>query len=240
MSSISTSTSTSTKSAARFAGFLYLLTCIPAPFSLLYVPNTLIVRGDAAETARRILARESLFRLGIAGELVSAIAFLFVVWALHRLLSGVNRRHASLMVILFAVSVPISCLNVVTEIGALIVLRGAAVLSAFTAPQRDALALVLLRMHGNGVLVAQIFWGLWLLPFGALVYKSRFLPRILGVLLIANGIAYPIQSFTAFLLPDLQDAVYRMTFPLLFGELAVILWLLIRGAKDQPLAESVP
>ncbi len=228
----------STKKAARVAGLLYLLTCIPAPFSLIYVPRTLIVRGNATATANKILASESMFRLGIAGELITAIAFIFVVLALYRLLQGVNRRRASLMVTLFVISIPISCLNVLNNVAALILVRGADFLSVFTKPQLDALAMVFLRLHGNGLVVAQIFWGLWLFPFGVLVYRSGFLPRILGVLLIINGFAYPIQSFTAFLVPQYEDVVYRITFPALLGEAAIMLWLLIRGARDQPLAES--
>jgi hypothetical protein len=226
----------STKKAARAAGLLYLVTCIPAPFSLLYVPGKLIVSGNAAATAANILASEWMFRLGIAGQLVSAIGFLFAVRALHRLLQGVDKRLASLMVTLFAISIPISCLNVLNDIAALILVRGADFLSAFSEPQRNALAMVFLRLHGQGLLIAQIFWGLWLLPFGMLVYRSGFLPRILGVLLIIKGCAYPIQSFTSFLLPQSASLVYRLTFPALMGELVVILWLLIRGARDEPLA----
>ena len=228
----------STKKAARVAGLLYLATCIPAPFSLLYVPGKLIVAGNAAATAKNILASEGMFRLGIAGQLVSAIAFLFAVRALHRLLQGVDKRLASLMVTLFAISIPISCVNALNDIAALILVRGADFLSAFSEPQRNALAMVFLRVHSQGLLVAQIFWGLWLLPFGVLVYRSGFLPRILGVLLILNGCAYPIQSFTSLLLPQYAGFVYRVTFPALMGELVVILWLLIRGARDEPLAEA--
>ena len=228
----------STKKAARVAGLLYLATCIPAPFSLLYVPGKLIVSGNAAATARNILASEWMFRLGIAGQLVSAIAFLFAVRALHRLLQGVDKRLASLMVTLFAISIPISCVNVLNDIAALILVRGADFLSVFSEPQRQALAMVFLRLHSQGLLVAQIFWGLWLLPFGVLVYRSGFLPRILGVLLILNGCAYPIQSFTSFLLPQYASLIYRVTFPALTGELVVILWLLIRGARDEPLARA--
>lgn len=228
----------SLKKTARIAGLLYLVACIPAPFALIYVPNTLIVRGDAAATASRILASESMLRLGIACELINAIAFLFAVLALYRLLQGVNKPLASLMVTLFAISIPISCLNVVNNIAALILVRGADFLSVFTKSQRDALAMVFLRLHGSGVLVAQVFWGLWLLPFGILVYRSRFIPRFLGVLLILNGFTYPIQSFTYFLLPQYGDVVSRITFPVLFGEVAIILWLLIRGVRDQPLAEA--
>jgi hypothetical protein len=226
------------KKTARTAGLLYLVTCIPAPFILIYVPNTLTVRGNAAATASRILASEWMLRLGMAGEVILSIAFLFVVLALYRLLQGVNKPLASLMVALWAISIPISCLNVLNNVAALLLVRGADFLSVFTKPQLDALAMVFLRLHSNGLLVAQIFWGLWLLPFGILVYRSGFIPRILGVLLILNGFAYPIQSFTSLLLPQYAGVVSRITFPVLFGEAAIILWLLIRGVRDQPLVEA--
>jgi len=229
----------STKKAARVAGLLYLATCIPAPFSLLYVPGKLIVSGNAAATAANILASEGMFRLGIAGQLVSAIAFLFAVRALHRLLQGVDKRLASLMVTLFAISVPISCVNVLNEIAALILLRGADFLSVFTRPQLDALAFVFLRLHGYGFLVAGIFWGLWLLPFGLLVYRSGFLPRTLGVLVMINCFAYVIPSFTAMLLPQYRSVATRIALPFLFGEAAIVLCLLIKGARELPLAEAL-
>jgi len=228
----------STKKAARVAGLLYLVTCIPAPFSLIYVPNTLIVPGNATATASKILAHESMFRLGMAGEVITSIAFIFAVLSLYRLLQGVNKRQASLMVTLFAISIPISCLNMLNDIAALILLRGADFLSVFTRPQLDALALVFLRLHGYGFLVAAIFWGLWLLPFGLLVYRSGFIPRILGVMLIINCFAYVIPSFTAVLLPQYRDVVTRIALPFLLGEAAIVLWLLIKGAREQPLAEA--
>jgi len=228
----------STKQAARVAGLLYIVTCIPAPFSLIYIPNTLIVPGNATATANKILANESMFRLGMAGEVITSIAFIFAVRALYLLLQGVNKRHASLMVTLFAISIPISCLNVLNEIAALILLRGADFLSVFTRPQLDALAFVFLRLHSYGFVVAAIFWGLWLFPFGVLVYRSGFLPRILGVWLMINCFAYVIPSFTALLLPQYRDVVTRIALPFLLGELAIVLWLLIKGAREQPLAES--
>jgi Domain of unknown function (DUF4386) len=227
---------TSLKKTARVAGLLYFVACIPAPFSLIYIPRTLIVPGDATATANRILASESMFRLGIAGELINAVAFIFVVLALYRLLQGINKGQALLMVTLFVVSVPISFLGVLNEIAALILLRGADFLSVFTRPQLDALAMVFLRLHSYGFVIAAIFWGLWLLPFGLLVYGSGFLPRILGVLLIINCFAYVIPSFTALVLPQYRDAVTRIALPFLLGEAAIALWLLIRGARDQSLA----
>jgi hypothetical protein len=228
----------STKKAARVAGLLYLLACIPAPFSLIYVPRTLIVPGNATATASKILASESMFRIGIAGELINGIGFIFAVLALYRLLKGVSKQQASLMVTLYMISVPISFLNVLNEVGALILLRGADFLSVFTRPQLDALAMVFLRLHSHGVVVVAIFWGLWLFPFGVLVYRSGFLPRILGVLLVINGFAYVIPSFTALLLPQYRDVVSRIALPFLLGEAAIVLWFLIRGARDQPLGHS--
>ena len=228
----------SLKKTARIAGALYFLACIPAPFSLLYIPRALIVPGNATATASKILASESMFRLGIAGELISSVAFIFVVLALYRLFQGVDKRQASLMVTLFVVSVPISFLNALNNIAALILLRGADFLSVFTRPQLDVLALVFLRLHGQGLILASIFWGLWLVPFGILVYRSGFLPRILGVLLIINCFAYVIPSFTTVLLPQYGDVVSRIALPFLLGELAIALWLVIRGARDQPLIAS--
>jgi hypothetical protein len=196
------------------------------------------VPGNATATANNILASESMFRLGMAGELINAIAFLFATLALYRLFRGVNKQLASLMVTLFAISIPISFVNVLNEIAALTLVRGADFLSVFTKPQLDALAMVFLRLHSYGFVVAAIFWGLWLFPFGVLVYRSGFLPRILGVLLIINCFAYVIPSFTSLLLPQYRDVVTRLALPFLLGEVAIVLWLLIKGARAQPLADS--
>jgi hypothetical protein len=227
----------SRKKAARIAGWLYLVAALPAPFALLYIPHRLIVRGDAAATARNILASESLFRLGIAAELLNAAFFLLVPFALYRLLKEVSKSQASLMVTLFAVSVPISFLNTVNSMAALMLVRGADFLSAMDQPQREALAMLFLRLHNHGLVTAQIFWGLWLFPFGLLVYKSGFLPRILGVWLVINCSAYLADSFTSVLWPAYVHAVSQVTLAPKFGEVAMMLWLLIKGAKDQPLGE---
>jgi len=224
----------STKKAARVAGILYVLTSIPGAFSLLYVPPHFIVSGDPAATANKIAMSEFVFRLGIISEMAGFIGFIFVVRALSRLLVGVNKSHASLMVTLMLVSIPISLLNVLNEIAALTLIRGADFLSVFDKPQRDALAMLFLNLHFQGFMVAQVFWGLWLIPFGVLVFKSGFLPRILGVLLIIACFGYLANSLVAFgVLP--ADVVSRVVGQLTICELPIILWLLIRGAKDQPL-----
>jgi hypothetical protein len=223
----------STKNPGRFAGLLYVLASIVGFFAMGYVPDKLIVHGNAAATANNIAASETLFRLGIAGELLGQAAFIFVALALYDLLKEVNRRHASLMVMLIVVSIPIAFLNELNSFAALVLVRGAEFLSIFDKPQRDALAMLFLNLHGRGFVVAEIFWGLWLFPLALLVYKSRFLPRFLGVWLALAGFAWVILSLTSVLLPQYQDKVYAYSQPAIVGEIAFMLWLLIRGAKPQ-------
>ena len=225
----------STKNTARLAGVLYLVNGVTGFFGIIYVPSRLIVSGNAAATANNILASERLFRAGIVSELVCAAEFIFLLWVLYRLLGGVNKTHASLMVILGLAFVPIMCVNVLNEIAALTLLRGADFLSVFDRAQREALATLFLGLHRYGYVIGWIF-GLWLFPFGVLVFKSGFLPRILGVLLIAAGFGYLADSFVPLLLPGYENIVSRLAaVPLTLGEPAMILWLLILGAKDQPL-----
>src|SRR5260221_5270639 len=219
----------STKNPGRFAGLLYILMSIPGFFAMMYVPSKLIVHGNAAATANNIAASETLFRLGIAAQLIGSAGFIFVPLALSDLLKGVNRRHASLMVLLIVVSVPIAFLNELTSIAALVLVRGADYLSIFEKPQRDALAMLFLRLHGQGFVVAEIFWGLWLFPLALLVYRSRFLPRFLGVWLALAGFAWVILSLTGILLPQYQDNVYGYAQPAILGEISFMLWLTIKG-----------
>jgi hypothetical protein len=225
----------SPKNPGRFAGLLYVLTSFVGFFAMGYVPSKLIVHGNAAATASNIAASETLFRLGIAGELIGQAGFIFVALALYELLKGVNRRHASLMVTLIVVSIPIAFVNELNSIAALVLVRGADFLSIFEKPQRDALAMLFLNLHHHGFVVAEIFWGLWLFPLGLLVYRSRFLPRFLGVWIILAGFAWVVLSLTGILLPQYQDNVDTYAQPAFFGEIAFMLWLLIKGARPPAL-----
>jgi Domain of unknown function (DUF4386) len=221
----------STKNPGRFAGLLYILMSVPGFFAMVYVPSKLIVHGIAAATANNIAAAEALFRLGIVAQLISQAGFLFVALALYDLLKGVNRRHASLMVTLVVVTIPIAFLNELNSIAALVLVRGADFLSIFEKPQRDALAMLFLNVHFHGFVVDEIFFGLWLLPLALLVYRSRFLPRFLGVWLAIDGFAWVILSLTGVLLPQYYDKVFTYCQPASFGEVALMLWLVIRGAR---------
>ena len=219
---------------ARTAGLLYL-TLMTAPLRLIYIPAKLFVSGNASATASNIAAHEMLFRLGIVSDLFTGTMVIFLTLALYRLFEGVDKSLARLVVILGALPVtPIYFANTINDAAALLLARGADFLSAIDKPQREALVMVFLRMHGQGILANEIFWGLWLFPFGLLVYRSRFLPRILGVWLILNGFAYLASSVTGLLWPLYEDKVSNWVFPLMLGELAIMLWLIIMGAKERP------
>src|SRR5436309_9805627 len=220
----------STRNPGRVAGFLYLL-LLAGPVRLIYIPSALFVSGNATATANNIAAHELLFRLGIVSDLFCGIILIFLVLALYRLFKGVDQNHAVLMVILGGLMPAlIDFLNVLNDAAALMLVRGADFLSVFEKPQRDALAMLFLRLHQHEVVAAEILWGLWLFPLAILVYRSRFLPRFLGVWLIINGLAYLTMSFAGLLLPQYEDRVSDIAFPALLREMILMLCHVLEGA----------
>jgi Domain of unknown function (DUF4386) len=212
---------------ARVAGLLYLVGSLFGIVRLIYVPNTLFVYGNATATANNIAEHELLFRLGIVSYLLCAALWIFVTLALYRLFKGVNQALAVLMVILGSLMVtPIFFVNTVNDAAALLFVRGGGYLSVF--------ARLFLDLHHQLDLANEIFWGLWLIPYGLLVYRSRFVPRILGVWLIIACFAYLVLSFTGFLFPAYEDQAGNIAQPILLGEVATMLWLLIMGANEKP------
>ena len=197
------------------------------------------MHGDAAATANNIASHETLFRLGIVSGLLSAALFIFVTLALYRLLKEVDRELAVLMVILGSLMpVPIFFINSMTDAAALLFARGADFLSVIDKPQRDAFVRLFLNLHHQLDLANAIFWGLWLLPLGLLIYRSRFLPRFLGPWLILECFAWLAFSFAGFLRPGSEDKVFTYSQPLMFAELATMFWLAIMGAKEKRLAAT--
>src|SRR5438876_2858731 len=219
------------KKAARIAGAIYLSLVLVAPFSMLYVPGKLIVRGNAAATADNILAHETMFRLSIFGDLIGHVIFICLAIALYRLLSGVNKTWAGLMVAFVLVSAAVGFLNTLNNIAALPLFRGADFLAVFDKPQRDALGMLFIRLHTQGIFIDEMFWGLWLFPFGLLVFRSGFLPRFIGVWLMINCFGYVAFSVTSLFFPAYYEAAFRWAQPVLFGELVIMFWLLIKCAK---------
>lgn len=218
---------------ARIAGLLYLVVVVTGIFSLAYVPSKLSGHGDAAATVGNILAHEQLFRLGIVSGLLCYTAFLLLPLVLYRLLSPVDRNAAALMVAFAVSSVPISFVSLANKLDVLSLLDGTNHLQAFTADQLHAQVMLSLDAYSNGMLVASIFWGLWLLPFGYLVFKSGFLPRILGILLMLGCFGYLIDFLGTVLLHGYAEFLIARyaTLPASLGEIGICLWLLVRGVK---------
>jgi hypothetical protein len=229
---------TSVKKTARVAGLWYLGFTL-GPFYLLYVPSQTIVRNDAAATAARVLVHETLYRWGMLAETLGAVIFAGLSLALYRLFESVDRHRARQLVALVLVSSALGLVTVVFNAAALIVFRGGDAFAAFDGHTREAVGMLLVRMHGQANAINQTFWGLWLLPFGWLVVRSRFLPRWLGYWLVLDGIAWVIVGMTWFLAPSSAEVLFGYFQPVFLAELAAMLWLLIVGAKEQPFVAAI-
>lgn len=229
---------TSLKVTARRAGALYFLFLIVGLVDLYAFP-AFMVSGDATATARNIIAAEGTYRIGILTDFVALLLFIPLVVSLYELFSRVSRWHAILMVLLVSIGVTIGLVNLLNKVAPLILLRGAAYSSVFTGPQLDAMALFFLGLNGTGNDVDSVFWGLWLFPFGILVIKSGFFPRILGILLLVAGLGNLTSGATSIVWPAYSHVVSQATMPLVFGEFPMIFWLLIKGAKvPEPQVQS--
>jgi len=220
-----------TKRDARIAGWLYFLFAAPGPFCLLYVPDKIMVRGDAVATAANVLAHEMLLRTSVVIWLLGLALWILMALALYRLFNGVSKALASLLVIFVALSVGIGFLNELNNLAAILVLRGSEFASTLAQPQRAALAMLFLRLHGQGHAVNEMFWGLWLLPFGLLIARSNFIPRLLGIWLLLDGFAWMGLSIIALLAPSYNDLAFKLAQPAVFAELAVMLWLMTIGVR---------
>ncbi len=211
---------------ARIAGFLYL-TMVPLGFFGIYGHSMLYVPGDAAATVHNIMASASLFRLSIMSALIVQIVNILLVLVLYKLLKPVSKNYAVLMVILFLVSVPITMLNELNQFAALLLLSGTDYLSIVEVDLLHAQVMLFLDLHEHGIYISSLFWGLWLFPMGYLVFKSGFLPKILGILLFIGCFGYLIDFVTFFFFPSFEPIVLY-TF---WGELLLALWLLIKGVN---------
>src|SRR5262245_10002979 len=222
----------STRQQARFAGFLYLLMCVTGMPGLLFIPRALIVNGDALATANHLRAAPNLLRWGIASELFHQVVFAYLALALYDLFRTVNRNAAMQLLLLVAMSVPIMFVNTLNELAALILVGAPPFLAPFSRSQLDSLAYLFLRLHDEGIGVVDVFCSLWLVPFGLLVIRSKFLPRALGLLLLAGATGAMIGAVTS-VLPQLSNAVIdKLGQILALGELPIIVWLVFPGARN--------
>lgn len=213
---------------ARSAGLLYLILAVCGGFAEFFVRQSLIVRDDAATTVANLVANQGLVRSGIVVELAGQVAFVLLALALYRVLKPVDRRQAVVMVVFVALAVGITCLNMLNQFAAVYLTSGAGHLAAFDASQLQALVLSFLDLHQAGYIIAQVFFGLWLLPLGYLVFRSGFLPRLIGILLMIACAGYLVDVAIFFLAPGFGMVFSEFTF---VGELALMAWLLVFGVN---------
>jgi len=225
----------SRKKTARVAGLLYLILILTGFFSLRYVPSKLIDWSNASTTFNNIVASETLFRLSILAGIIGYTGFLILPVILYKLLHHINKTYAVGMVMLAVFSVPLSYSYLLDKFAVLTLIHKSDYLKVFQTDQLQAQVLLHLHYYDNGILLASIFWGLWLLPFGYLVYKSGFLPKIIGIFLMIGCIGYEIDFLFHYFMTDKYDAMGVSNFvrlPGSLGELAICLWLLTIGAKE--------
>jgi hypothetical protein len=223
--------SSSMNRTAKIAGLFYLIFVVLLPLATT-IRSQLIVSGDAAATAQKITANELLFSISFMTELVSALFFVLAAWALYALLKQVNKNIALLFLLLNLCGVAIECTSVLNLSTTLSLLSGADYLTVFPADQLQAQALLHVGMYTNGFMIAQIFFGAWLLPLGYLVYRSGFLPRFLGILLIIDFFGVLVWFLQFFLLPEADFIKYPGLAAGFIAEVSLTLWLLIKGVKE--------
>jgi len=218
---------------ARTAGLLYLILVISGIINLVYIPSKLIVWENPSQTFENITNSELLFRWGIVSGIITFLAFLLLPLILHKLLHKVDEVHAKLMVIFVLVSVPISFVNILNKFSVLTLINKTEYLQKMGESELQTQVMLHLHNYNNGIEISQIFWGLWLFPFGYLVYKSGFLPKLLGVLLMVGCFGYLITFFGGFLFPDFLKTTLSdiVGIPASVGEIGICLWLLIMGTN---------
>ena len=222
----------SPKRLARMAGILYLLVAIFGGFAEGYVEPKMYVAGNAAATTGNVVANSGLVRMGVVADLVDGTVFLFLALTLYILLKHVHKSAARAMLVLVALAAAITCFNAIFEFEGLRVATGAVNMATFGTDGSNAVVQLLLDTQHYGLLTAQIFFGLWLVPLGYLAYKSGWFPKALGVLLVVGGGCYLVDLFAAFLAPDFGQKIHVLiVIPCTIAELWMVGYLLVVGVK---------
>lgn len=231
---------TPARNPGRVAGLWYLALTLLGPVRLIYVPGRLFTTENASTIVQNLAAHTRLFGVGIVAELAGAVILIFLTLAFYRLFKDVNGTAAALVVIFGGVMpAVIDFFDAALDLQALEIARGAAFLSSIDKAHQDAIASLMISLGNHSNTAAELLWGLWLFPLGFLVYKSGFLPRFLGVWLYLNGFGYFGVWFAGIFAPQFQARAFNWTFPILLGEIALMLWLVIRGAEPPALAAPV-
>ncbi len=226
------------KKNARIAGLLFLVMVVSGLFAEIFFRQRLIVPNDINLTATNILSNDFSYRIGITSDILMAISYLLTALALFRLLSSVNWNMAATMVVFASIGCVLLMFNVINEIAPLYILSGNDYLNTFTSGQRHSLAMLFYNLYGHGYIIGQIFFSLWVLPLGVLIYKSGFVPKVFGVLFIIETISGLTATLEHFVVPN-GTVETILLLPGVIAELSFMAWLLIRGVKEtKPLKQS--
>lgn len=220
------------KSLGRRTGLLFLLHGLPAPFALVYVPSLIFVSGDIAATAERVREHAMLVRVAIIAEIWQCLFLVFAAIALYRLLRELDQYLAVVAAALIWISLPIQLLNLLNHLAPLVLTSGTVLLGAFTKEQIDGLTYLFVRLHAMGLQIAQVFWGLWLIPWGLAAVRTGFMPRWIGAAIIVAGVGYMLNSALAILAPTLAPSVSPYLLALGVSELAKTGYLVVWGARE--------
>lgn len=221
---------TSIKKTARIAGFLYLLQIPLGVFGIVYIPKSLIVNENLVKTASNILSHEFLFRLSIVSAILCALVTIATALFIYKVLKPVNKSHAKWILLFALIVAPISMLNELNHVAVLLLLKKQAYSHSFTGGQVNQLVSFFLDLHRYGLQIIGIFFGLWLLPMGYLVFRSGYIPKVIGVFLLITCLGYLIDFTNFFLYPDFRITISEYTW---IGEVLMVLWLLIKGVNSE-------
>jgi Domain of unknown function (DUF4386) len=221
---------TSPRRYARICGALYLYIIVAGTFAEVFVRSRLIVPGDTAATAQNIRANETLFRIGFSGELLHLACDVAVAMLLYALLRPVDRNIALLAAWMRLACIVILAMSSLSHFAALRLLGGGESLRSFSPDQLETLAAFALRLHGDGYAISLVFFSFACLALGYLIYRSGYLPKAIGVLLLIAGVCYFVNSFAHFLAPAVGATLFPALFvPIFIAELSLALWLLVKG-----------
>ena len=222
-----------TDNTGRLAGLIYLIVVVTGMFSLAYVPSQITIPGRSDQTVANIVTMAPLFKAGVASFVVEQVGFAVLPLVFFRLFRLINRPVAILMVVLALLSIPLSLAALAQRLSALSWLTDPLLVRAFSAEQLHAMARASLESYRQGILLASVFWGLWLLPLGWLIIQSKYAPRVLGILLMIGGLGYLVDVFGQILLPaySASSASDYVLLPAALGEIGTCLWLLIVGGR---------
>jgi hypothetical protein len=227
------------KQEAKKAGLLYLMMAVFGAYGIMYANNSILVSGDAIQTAQNLINKAGMLKSSILSGLIGQTAFIFLALSLNQLFFKVDDKLNTLLMVLVIAAVPIAFIINLCLVGAFLVLDGSEYLKVFSQAQLNALSLLLLNLYNYGLIIVQVFWGLWLMPLGLLFIKANFSPNWIGYLLIVGCFSYLLIVFIGLIIPQYNDLANSiLILPLAIGEFSTIAWLLITGLKRESLQNN--